>query len=529
MSPNDPTPGRPSAWARLRRLPSLGVVTFLLPVALVWIWWFKEIQRQDKYIQTAQALLAWIAFFLVWTLCFSGLRWTRRLALFFGTAGLIALLGSSLRISGVTGDLVPILRWRWSKPVERAALPTLPAAPATAAPIAPKAEAVSSNDFPQSLGPARTGVIPGVRLDPDWKSKPPVLLWRQPVGAAWSGFAVVGSKAITLEQRGEEETAVCYDLVMGKPLWTRPSAAHFNTVIAGEGPRTTPAIWKGRVYTYGATAILNCLELDTGKLVWSRNPIHPQAKVPDWGFSSSPLVYDGMVLVSGGGPSAGALVAFDAVTGEPRWSNGTEGAGYSSPVAGVIGGVPQILDFNAGGVDAHAPGDGARLWHYPWRGGHPHVAMPLILPGDQVLVSSGYGTGSELLDLARGPDGVWAAKQVWKSAALKAKFANLIVRQGFVFGLDDGMFTCLELKTGVRKWKDGRYGHGQILLVGDLILVMSEKGDVVLVEPDSEALKEVARLPVFADKTWNPPALAGQFLLVRNHVEAACYRLSLLK
>ena len=366
------------------------------------------------------------------------------------------------------------------------------------------------------------------RLARDWKAQEPQRLWLQPVGAGWSGFAVVGSRAITQEQRGENEAVVCYDLLSGAPLWSHAYAAHFQSALAGEGPRATPTVAGRRVYTLGSTGILNCLDVETGKLLWSKDIMRDnQAKVNEWGTSCSPLIVDDLVVVSAGGRENRSLVAYRAATGDFVWGGGTDGAGYSSPCLVSLAGVAQILIFNAGGVSAHDPATGTNLWKYHWPGGHPHVSMPIVLPEDRLLVSSGYGVGSELLKIQRDSGGQFAATRIWKSNRLKAKFTNLIYRDGYIYGLDDGIMVCLDASSGEQKWKEGRYGHGQEILAGDVLLVTAESGEVLLLDPNPQESRELARFSALKGKTWNPPALAGQYLLVRNDKEAACYRLPL--
>ena len=321
---------------------------------------------------------------------------------------------------------------------------------------------------------------------------------------------------------------VGYDLSSGKPVWFHADTAHYNTTIAGEGPRATPTIVSNRVYTLGATGILNCLDLLTGKLIWTKDIIKDnQSQVNGWGMSGSPLVFDKLVVVSAGGPNGRSLVAYDKETGKPVWSGGSDGAGYSSPLLTTLAGVSQILVFNSSGVAAHETAGGQILWEYPWPKGHPHISMPVILPDDRVLLTSGYGTGSELLRIKK--EEKWSASRLWKSIRLKAKFTNVVYRDGYIFGLDDGILVCLDAATGEQKWKDGRYGHGQVILIGNLLLVMAENGDVVLVEPVPQEHRELTRFSALNGKTWNPPALAGELLVVRNDKEAACYRLPVAK
>jgi outer membrane protein assembly factor BamB len=170
--------------------------------------------------------------------------------------------------------------------------------------------------------------------------------------------------------------------------------------------------------------------------------------------------------------------------------------------------------------------DGQVLWNHPWSGAHPKVSVPVVVSSNQFFASSGYGIGCELVAVEKTGETNWTARREWKSMALKSKFGPIFVKGDYIYGLDDGILACVEVKTGQRLWKDGRYGHGQGLLAGEIILITSEKGEVVLVRPDPEKLVEMGRFQVFSDKTWNPPALAGEYLLMRNDKEAACVQLA---
>jgi outer membrane protein assembly factor BamB len=152
----------------------------------------------------------------------------------------------------------------------------------------------------------------------------------------------------------------------------------------------------------------------------------------------------------------------------------------------------------------------------------------VVVSSNRVLFSSGYGVGAELLEVVRTDSGKFTAKLVWKSIRMKAKFAHLFARDGFLYGLDDGILACVDLADGSQRWKEGRYGHGQGLLVGELYLLLAESGELVLLRPTPDAPNELARLRAFDSKTWNPPALSGDLLFVRNDQEAACLRLRIL-
>lgn len=487
----------------------------------------REDSQQWRNIYSMETVLVAGGLLLLWVLLGSRLRWKVRWLVFGSAVGVIGLMVALFRIHGVTGDFVPVLKLRWERSPPGTAstrvgerTDVLPSrVDATAAKL--------TNSFPQFMGPFRNATLPeGPRLARDWSADPPKKLWRQSIGAGWSGFAVAGHQAVTLEQHSEVELVVCYELLSGRLLWSHADNARYFTTIAGEGPRTTPSIVGDRVVTLGATGILNCLKLATGKLVWSKDIItENQSHLPGWGVAGSPLVLGDWVIVNPGGKQDRSLVAYRLNNGEFAWGRGDDEASYSSPCAATLGDVPQILIFNQHAIFGHDAMTGRVLWQYPWNASQPHVALPVALEGDRVLVSSGYGVGSELLHVTRDPAGAFTVNRLWKTNRLKAKFNNLVTRNGYVYGLDDGILACLDLATGELKWKDGRYGHGQFILLPDLLLITTENGEVVLVDPVPTERRELTKFQALTGKTWNPPAMVGDLLLVRNDQEAACYRL----
>lgn len=538
---------KPRPWLRLPAVVALAS-TAVLAVA----WGLPEVQRATRVIATMTVATLAAVVLLAWFLGFSGLSRAARLA---GLAGLLLAAGAFrllFRIEGMTGDLVPIVRSRLAsaRPAPAVGVPppaSIPVAvPSAAAQPAPSASApapapsdgvpsaapsetpvraTDGDDFPRFQGPTADGILPPVRLATDWTAQPPRRLWRQPVGTAWSGFAVAGGLAVTLEQHGDDEQVVAYDVRSGRPRWSRGHRTRFTGgVMAGDGPRATPTIDGGRVYAMGGTGRLSALDLHTGRVLWTRDvPADHDARPPGFGHAGSPLLVDGRVVVSAGGPGR-TLVAYDATTGEKAWAAGDDRAAYSSPVLRTLAGRPQIVLLSKTGVAGYDTSNGTRLWWYPWETGAEHVATPVVVGPDRLLVSIGYGQGSTLLDVTR-KDGSFAATELWRSPRLKSKFANVIVHGGFVYGLDDGVFVCLDPSTGERRWKAERYGHGQLLLVGEHLLVQTEEGEVALVRPSPDGHQELARFAALEGKTWNPPALAGRLLVVRNDREAAAYEL----
>jgi outer membrane protein assembly factor BamB len=509
----------------------------------------------------------------------SGLRRASMVAAILLACSVFAVL----RTGGITGDGISDFHWRWTKtPEERllaqagdeplVSVPGGPAAPApappaaktpgarlagganekpTAPPSAPAsattpeqrvpppavdeptaraahpAGAKTNADWPGYRGPARDGVVRGVRIETDWSRKPPVALWRRPIGPGWSSFAVRGDILYTQEQRGEDEVVAAYNMSSGRPVWRHSDPVRFWESNGGAGPRATPTLSNGRVYTLGATGIVNALDGHDGAVIWSRNAASDTgAALPGWGFAGSPLVVGNVVVVA----ASGNLAAYDVASGNPRWFGPTGGAGYSSPHFATIAGVDQILLLRGSRTISVAPADGTLLWEHVWQPSVSIVQPALTADGD-VLITSGDamgGNGVRRLAVAHGTAG-WTVEERWTSNGLKPYFNDFVVHKGHAFGFDGSILACIDLQDGTRKWKGGRYGHGQLVLLPDqdLLLVLSEEGELALVAATPDQFSEVARFRAIEGKTWNHPVLVGDVLLVRNGEEMAAFRLAL--
>jgi outer membrane protein assembly factor BamB len=345
------------------------------------------------------------------------------------------------------------------------------------------------------------------------------------VGPAWSSFAVRGDLVYTQEQRGEEEAVSCHRLGTGELVWRHTDGARFWESNAGAGPRGTPTLANGRVFAFGATGILNALDAGTGAVAWSRNVATDTGEeVPTWGFSSSPLVAGGVVVVA----ASGRLAAYDEATGDSRWLGPTGGAGYSSPHLVALDGVNQILLLRGSRTTSVSPSDGSLLWEHRWQPGASIVQPALAANGDLLITGADMmgGTGMRRLAVAQAGDG-WKVEERWTSSAFKPYFNDYVVHEGHVFGFDASILACIDLEGGQRKWKGGRYGHGQLVLLPeqDLLLVLSEEGELALVRAAPDRFTEVGRFPAIKGKTWNHPVLVGDVLLVRNSEEMAAFRL----
>jgi outer membrane protein assembly factor BamB len=457
-----------------------------------------------------------------------------------------------LRTGGVAGSGAADLHWRWTPtPEERLlsqardeALP-LPSPPIAAeAPKAPPppeavrepaavasapAAAAGPADWPGFRGAERDGVVRGVHIETDWSRSAPVQLWRRPIGPGWSSFAARGDRVYTQEQRGDDEIVACYRMTTGEAVWRHRDAVRFWESNGGAGPRATPTLAGGRVYAMGATGILNALDAASGAVEWSRNVASDaDTNVPTWGFAGSPLVVDDVVVVA----AAGRLAAYDVAAGKQRWLGPAHGGSYSSPHHVTIDGVGQIVMLSDAGATGVAPADGAVLWEHAWPGAA--ITQPARVGEGDILFGmvgqSAAGIGTRRIAVARGPDG-WAATERWTSTALKPYFNDLVVHKGHAYGFDGSILACIDLADGKRTWKGGRYGNGQLVLLAeqDVLLVLSEDGELALVGATPDQFRELARFPALEGKTWNHPVVVGDVVLVRNGEEMAAFRLPAAK
>jgi outer membrane protein assembly factor BamB len=526
------------------------------------------------YAAPATLTLAFVGWVVASRRLSGGLRWVSMAAAILLGCAVWALV----RTGGVTGEGNSDIHWRWTKtPEERllaqersldsargpgavpstgavgqapekpVAAPAAEPAPSTSAPSGakapeprvaatapdattgrsvPPADPEMRAEWPGFRGPNRDGIVRGVRIETDWSTSPPVQVWRRPIGPGWSSFAVRGEVFYTQEQRGDDEIVASYRLSTGEPVWMHRDATRFWESNGGAGPRATPTVHGARVYTFGGTGIVNALDADTGARAWSRHAATDSGvEIPEWGFASSPLVVDDLVVVA----AAGRLVAYAAGTGELRWLGPEGGAGYSSPHLVTIDGVAQILLLRGSRTISVAPADGRLLWEHTWELG-TGILQPALAADRDVLITTGDtmgGVGMRRVAVSHDSAG-WTVQERWTSRGLKPYFNDFVVHEGHAFGFDGSILACIDLATGERKWKGGRYGHGQLLLLSDqdVLLVLSEDGELALVSATPDRFKELARIPALEGKTWNHPVLVGDVLLVRNGEEMAAFRLA---
>jgi outer membrane protein assembly factor BamB len=378
--------------------------------------------------------------------------------------------------------------------------------------------------WPDFRGINRDGRYDEGDIRTDWPADGLPRLWKQPIGVGYASFVVANRRAFTIEQRRAQEVVAAYDVQTGREIWTHGWDANFVESMGGDGPRATPTYDDGRIYALGAEGELRCLDARTGALVWRHNILSENdAANLSWGMAASPLVVDDKIVVLPGGRRGKSVVAYHKGTGSLAWSGLDDPQAYTSPMLVTLGGVRQLLIVSAKRIMGLAPDDGRLLWEYPWETFNGiSVAQPLLLGHDRIFISAAYGHGAAAFEVV--PDGDrFTARTLWQNTRMKNKFSSSVLRDGFIYGLDEAILACIDAATGELKWKGGRYGYGQIMLVGDFVLVLSEEGEVALVRATPEHYDEVARFAAIDGKTWNYPVIADGRLLVRNIKEMAAF------
>ncbi len=376
-------------------------------------------------------------------------------------------------------------------------------------------------------GANRDGIYDEMAILTKWPSQGLPLLWRQPIGGGYASFVVAEGRAFTIEQRRGSEVAAAYDIETGRELWAVAWPALFSETMGGEGPRSTPTWDEGRVYALGATGELRCIRADTGKVLWSKNILQDnQAANLTWGMAAAPLVVGEKLIVIPGGSGGKSVVAYHKLTGEPVWKALDDRQAYTSPMLVTLAGRQQLLVVSAERAMGLAVEDGSLLWDYPWVTSYGiNASQPIVIGGNRVLLSAAYDHGAALLEISRNGES-YSAQRIWENNTLKNKFTSSVLYKGHVYGLDESILTCIDPETGARKWKGGRYGYGQLLLASGHLIVLTESGDLVLVEATPARHNEIASFSAIQGKTWNHPAISGGRLLVRNTTEMACFKIA---
>jgi outer membrane protein assembly factor BamB len=449
----------------------------------------------------------------------------------------LALLGAGysalLRTDGVWGNFSFGFDWRWNQTSETLAnwdyLQSRELAPIEKYDKQELLAALKTAPWPGFRGPKGDSTQSGLRFSDDWKSNPPLERWRNRIGPAWSSFAIGADRIFTQEQQMEDEVVSCYNAVTGEPIWSYTNPSRFFEALGGLGPRSTPTLADGSIYALGAEGYLVRLNAIDGKLIWKVDlkEASERETPPMWGFSCSPCVDGGLVIVHAGGKQDKGIIAYKVEDGQVAWTAKAGEMSYSSVQKINLLGTDYLCLLSNLGAHLLEPVTGKPVLDYEFQHQGYRACQAQVIDGNKLLIPAGMGTGTRLVEFSSGDSGL-QAKELWTSKEMKPDYNDILVYDGNIYGFDNGIFACIGLEDGKRKWKGGRYEKGQAFLLADsgLILVVSEKGELVLLKATPEKHLELGKIEALSDKTWNHPVVVGDRLFVRNAEEVVCYQLA---
>lgn len=390
------------------------------------------------------------------------------------------------------------------------------------------------SNWPAWRGVYRNGVTAAPGLITDWPKQGPEQLWNASAGEGYSAIVVADGRAFTMGRTGEEEQIICWDAETGKEIWRKGYNAPV-TIEYGDGPRSTPAVVEGRIYSVGVGGRLQCRQVEDGALLWEHDLLAEyQAKNLRWGVTFSPLVDGDLVLTMPGGSDA-AFVAFDRTTGAEVWKSHSGQAGYASPVALTVGGQRMAVFFTGTSVVGVSTIDGKVHWTYDWRTSFEvNAATPLaftatIASGDQpyLFITSGYDQGCALLKLNSNDAGEVSVQRVYEGTSMRGQFSSPVRLGDHAYGFDEARLACVDLRTGKARWTKTGFGRGGLLRAGEHLIVMGERGNLALIEASPEECKIRTEHKVFrGDQCWTMPAYAAGRLYVRNQDKVVCLKVA---
>ena len=401
----------------------------------------------------------------------------------------------------------------------------------------------SRADWPHVRGPQSDGTVANTVVTP-WGSQGPKKLWKVPTPDGFSSFSVKDGRAFTLVTRNLEgiprEVCVALDANTGKELWSASfNPAKYNSDggndgtadnRGGDGPRSTPTLDGDKVYVLTADLVLGCLDAKTGKEIWKREIIKEHAgRNITWKNAASALVEGNLVFLAGGGAGE-SLIGIDKLTGKTVWKAHDEMMTHANPVPATIHGVRQVIFFTQSGLVSVAPKDGALLWKQAFKFNVSTASAPVV-GGDIVYCAAGYSVGSAAFRVSH-QAGKWSMEQLYRINGNKPvanHWSTPIYKDGHLYGMfgfkeyGTGPIKCVELATGKVKWEQAGFGPGNVIIAGNDIVALSDKGELVLIEATPSAYKEKSRADVLDGKCWSHPALSGGRLYVRSTKEGACF------
>ncbi len=384
------------------------------------------------------------------------------------------------------------------------------------------ADTARSDDWPRWRGSNFDGISKESGWLAEWPADGPKQLWKNSVGVGYASMSVSAGRVFTMGNTDDVDSVYCLDASSGKEVWKHSYPCPAKDPNGYHGTRCTPTVDGDRVYTLSRHGHLFCLNAATGKVIWSKELTKDYgAKTPQWGFSGSPLVEKDWLITEVGGAGS-SVVAFDKKTGAEVWKAGDDAIAYSSVIPFDHDGQRCLAVFSAAGIVGRSAKDGKELWRHPWKTSYDVNAATPIVSSGKVFISSGYNKGCALVDFGGG-----APKVVWESKKMKNHVGTCVLWKGHLYGFDEGVFKCLDWATGEEKWAERSYGKGSLFAAGDKFIVYSDKGRVAVVEPSTEACKEIAGFQVLGGKdTWAVPVLANGRLYCRSQQDLVCLDVS---
>jgi len=396
---------------------------------------------------------------------------------------------------------------------------------------------LAAEDWPRWRGVRGNGTWTAPALPEEWPEAGLPVVWKQPIGGGYGGPAVVGDRLYVMDRQKEPEDVErirCLNAGTGEPLWEVRYPVNYADVDYGNGPRVTPTVHEGRVYTLGAVGHLHCLDADSGKIFWKKDLVAEQgAKIPMWGLAASPVLFENLVIVHAGVKDGGCFQAFDRQSGEEVWRSGDDPAGYCTPILIDSPSGKQLVGWtplNVVGIDPH---NGTLHWKIPYKVTYGvSIATPIYDSG--IVLVAGYWEGTKAIRLGANPG---EAELIWEeNRELRGLMSQPLVREGYVYLLDKQYgLTCFELATGKKLWDDknqltprGRNPQANLVWLdfprSDRIVALNADGDLILARITPEGYQEQSRTNIIGP-TWAHPAFAGNRVYARNDEEIVCVQL----
>ena len=370
---------------------------------------------------------------------------------------------------------------------------------------------LTAADWPNWRGPDLDGISRETGWTSEWSAAGPAVLWKANVGIGFSSFAVAAGRVYTMGNENDRDSVICLDAADGREVWRHSYDEPKAPQLYEGGPNSTPTVDGDRVYTLSRSGKFFCLDATTGKVQWS---VDLQAdhgiEVPKkghWGLSGSPLVSGDHVVLNAGR----AGMAFDRKTGKLVWETGKEPAAYATPVPAQLNGRAVLLVFAAPGLVALDPATGKELWLHPWKTSWDVNAADPIVEGNRIFITSGYNHGAALLDVGSGKPEV-----VWENKNMRSQLSGGVLVDGHVYGMDEKQLRCIDLASGEVKWTEKRSGKGSVLVADGKLIVLSEKGELMVAPVSPDGFNATASAQVLGGKCWTLPVLANGRIYARN-------------